>query len=323
MRAAEHQHTQARLADAAANRQRQLAVEQRLVEGQLAAILAAGFLELARKALCVDADAHGADFKGAIKHFVIEKNVAVQLPVVIVGRAAVVLFAGAERFADLHDERGAVLAGDFVFALRRGQVGVHILQLLAGDEKHAARKLCADFGKLPFEGVARHADRIDDARDRLLEVIDIPVGGGDDLLPVPLVDIHRVEIVQRRFVAADGVHVGIQTVARIEVVALERPALPFGQRMHHFKLTSVRSGHVEGNGTLHAVEVIVQAGIRADKQRSGHALEIECRAQILLEALFDKHDGSLHLIYGEPGAIARGDNGCVHSAIPPCQESGA
>ena len=50
----------------------------------------------------------------------------------------------------------------------------------------------------------------------------------DDGLPVPLVDIQRVQIVQL-LIGADGVHVGIDAVARLYLILGQRQTLPFGQ----------------------------------------------------------------------------------------------
>ena len=61
----------------------------------------------------------------------------------------------------------------------------------------------------------------------------IPVLGQNDLLPVPLVDVDAVHVVQLVLVAAYGVHVRVDALARVEVVALEREALPLGEGLHH------------------------------------------------------------------------------------------
>ena len=63
-----------------------------------------------------------------------EQQVAVQIPVVVVGCAAVVGLAGAQRAADLHQEHRVVLLHKGVLPFLGGQVGVQILQLLGGDE---------------------------------------------------------------------------------------------------------------------------------------------------------------------------------------------
>ena len=58
---------------------------------------------------CVHPDAHGGNLKRAAQDIVPKDDVAVQLPVVIIGRAAVMPDAGLQLIADLHDKRGLVL----------------------------------------------------------------------------------------------------------------------------------------------------------------------------------------------------------------------
>ena len=171
-----------------------------------------------------------------------------------------------------------------VFTLLGGELRVHVLELLGGDEAHALFKL-RQHGKLRVNGLHGAlgvADGGDNVHDGGLEVIQVPVLRQDDLLPVPLVDVDRVEVVQLVLVAADGVHVGIQALARPEVVALERHALPLGKALHDLG-SRVGVQDIEGDRALIAVEVVVQAGIFVHEQRRGDAVEIEPRAQIVRE----------------------------------------
>ena len=94
VRGADEQHAQAALADAAAHGQGQLAIQQHLVEGERAAVVAAGDRQLGVEGLGVDADTHGRDLERMAEHFVPVEDIAVELPIVIVGGAAVVLDAG-------------------------------------------------------------------------------------------------------------------------------------------------------------------------------------------------------------------------------------
>ena len=94
MRGANEQHAQAALADAAAHRQGQLARKQHLVEGKGAAVVAAGDRQLGVKGFGVDANAHGGNLKSMAQNVVPVENIAVELPIVIVGSAAVMLDAG-------------------------------------------------------------------------------------------------------------------------------------------------------------------------------------------------------------------------------------
>ena len=93
VRAADHQHTQAGLPDSAADREGELAFEQHLVEGEGAAIVAACDRELSVERGAVHADAHRGDLERAAERLVPEEEVAVELPVVVVGGAAAVRLA--------------------------------------------------------------------------------------------------------------------------------------------------------------------------------------------------------------------------------------
>lgn len=90
----QQQHAQTALADAAAHGQGQLAIQQHFVEGERAAVVAAGDRQLGVEGLGVDADTHGRDLERMAEHFVPVEDIAVELPIVIVGGAAVVLDAG-------------------------------------------------------------------------------------------------------------------------------------------------------------------------------------------------------------------------------------
>ena len=68
--------------------------------------------------------------------------------------------------------------------LNGGQMGIHVLQLLGGDEAHLPVQMDLHLGEGPAQGVAGVAHRAYDGADGVLEEIHVPVGAGDDLLPV-------------------------------------------------------------------------------------------------------------------------------------------
>ena len=104
------------------------------MEGQGAAVVAASHGQLLVHAFRADADAHAAQLIAALQRVVPEQQIAVQIPVVIVGGTAVMGLTALQRSADLHQEGGAVLLHKGVLTLLRGQVRVLVLQLLRGDE---------------------------------------------------------------------------------------------------------------------------------------------------------------------------------------------
>ena len=312
MGAADHQHAQAALADAAADGERKLIVKQHAVEGQLRALLTAGELQLARQRFRIHANAHAGNLERAAEHIVPEENVAVERPVVVIGRAAVVRFAGAQLAADLHDQRGLMLLQIFIFALTAfWNVRIHVLQLLRGNGAHLAAEAGMNAGILAVQAHADIADAVHDLLRGAFERIERAILSADHLLPVPLIHIHGMQIVQR-LIAADGVHVRIDALAHAEVVFLQGIALPLRQRVHHLAPLA-HGGHIERHGAL----IAVQAGIRLDEQRRGHAAQIQRIGQLLLKIVLDKFDGHLHVVYAQRRAIALRNKNTVHVRFLP------
>ena len=70
--------------------------------------------------------------------------------------------------ANLLDKHGLVLFGDDALPLLGGELGVHVLQLLGGDEEHVPAQVGVQAGELPFQLVQRAADGADNAADGVL-----------------------------------------------------------------------------------------------------------------------------------------------------------
>ena len=311
MGAAHHQHGQTALADTAADGQGQLVIQQHLVEGQRPPVVAVGEGQLAVEGFRVHTDAHGGDLQRPVQRFIPEENVAVQIPVVIVGGAAVVGLAGAEKSADLHDAGSLMLPDKGVFPLGTGfQTGIHVFQLLRGDEGDLPAQLGAQLGEADVQAVVGVADGTHDGADDELQEVQIPVFPGNDLLPVPLIDVDGMDVVQR-FVPADGVHVGVQAISNGEIVALEGEALPFCQRMHHLSVHA-HGGNVKGHRPLVAVQVIVQAGAFGDEQGRGDALQVQRLGKFLLERLLDIGNGALGVVGVQHRLVVFGNVNFVH-----------
>ena len=118
------------------------------------------------------------------------------------------------------------------------------------------------------------------------------------------------------FVAADGVHIGEQALADIELVALERQTLPLGEALHDLRVV-VDVGDIEADGALHAVEVIVQTGIFFHEEGSGNAAQIERVAQVDLKITLDEFNGALHLVNVQRRVIVGGNVGLAHCRFTP------
>ena len=128
---------------------------------------------------------------------------------------------------------------------------------------------------------------------------------GDDLFPVPLVYVDRVEVIQL-LVPADGVHVGVEAGIGAEAVALQGQALPLCQRMDDLDLFS-DIGDIKGNGAFHAVEVIVDTAALADEQRGGDAGQVELQGEFALKGILDQLDGDFGLQDIQRRAVVRGE----------------
>ena len=106
-------------------------------------------------------------------------------------------------------------------------------------------------GEGDVQCIARLADGADDIAHGALEILNIAVVRRDDLFPVPLVNVNGVQVVDL-FVTSDGVHIGEEALADVELVALEGKTLPLGQRLHDLGV-GADIGDIEGNRTLDAV----------------------------------------------------------------------
>ena len=265
MRLFEQQHTEPRLPDAAADRERQFAVKQRLVEGQRCPLLAMRLPKLRPKRRRIYTHAHAGDLQRAVQHGVVKQDVTVQLPVVIVRRAPVMRFAVGKLAADLLDEYGAVFLCIEILALARRLAGVQADELLARDTADLAAERQRQHGVFRLHDRLRITDRLHDGARRPLKIGKRALFPCDDLLPVPLIHIDRMEIVER-LVAANGVHVRIQSAPLAEAIPVQRIALPLCERVNDLRFRS-DSRNVKRYGALIAVQIVVQTIRGIDEQR--------------------------------------------------------
>ena len=87
------------------------------MERKLAALVTPALFKLAREGFLVYSDTHRRNFKRLTEDLVIEQYIAVKLPIVVVGRSAIVGLTVAKLAADLHNKGGFVLLKVRVFAL--------------------------------------------------------------------------------------------------------------------------------------------------------------------------------------------------------------
>ena len=113
-------------------------------------------------------------------------------------------------------------------------------------------------------------------------------------------------------VAADGVHIGHNALTGAEAVLVQGVALPLSQTVDDLGLF-VQAGHIERNGALDAVQVIVQAAALHDKQGSRDALEVQRHAELLLKDRLDETDGLLGVIQTQKALVSFRNGNVTHN----------
>ena len=104
-----------------------------------------------------------------------------------------------------------------------------------------------------------------------------------------------MEVVQL-LVGTQGVHVGIDAAARGDAEFGELQALPFRERMDYLRLLLIETEHGEPDGTLHAVQVVVDTRSGENGHRRRHAQQGELGGKVVLEHVFDGLDGLFGLL---------------------------
>ena len=80
--------------------------------------------------------------------------------------------------------------------------------------------------------------------------------------------------------------------------------LPFGEGMHHLRLGVAELFDGEGDGALHAVEVVIDAQTLQDEEGCRDAAKAQLGAEVLLEKLLYQFDALLCLHAVEKRAVA-------------------
>ena len=129
------------------------------------------------------------------------------------------------------------------------------------------------------------------------QVVEGAVGRGDRALPVPLVDVHRVVVVEE-VVLAHGPHVGEEALAGLHPELGERRPLPLRRGLDDLGVDRVRVAVVRdvephGRARAVAVEVVVDAARGVHDQRHLH----ERQVQLLAEAVLDQPLGAVERLH--------------------------
>ena len=179
------------------------------------------YFELPRQRRLVHANPHARHLESVSEHRIPQQQVAVQpvvtlfvrrTPVVVIRGAAVMRLAVRKGRADPDHEYGAVSPYDLVLALFRFFAGIQVEQLLRMDEMDLLGQRRNQLRELDVQFVFGHFDRLVDTAHRLFQESDVALFARDHLLPIPLVDVQRMDIVQL-FVRTQRVHIGINPTA--------------------------------------------------------------------------------------------------------------
>jgi len=135
-------------------------------------------------------------------------------------------------------------------------------------------------------------------------------------------DIDAVDIVGG-FVAADGVHIGIDALAGLIAIAAQGVALPLGERLHHLQLVAGGVGRIKDDLAFNAVEIVVEAGVPPHEKGRGDAGDIQRAGKLALEAVLQSTDGLLGIFEGKGAFIALRDIVVGMHGRPPVERKSA
>ena len=282
------------------------------MEVQFLAVFLSAESQLTQQGFLIHTDAHGRKLYRAVQYVVPNQQVAVQAresgvrvdgTVVIVVRGTVIVLLTVAQFAsDTDDEYGTIFLGDGMLPFLRSKVRILLHQFFRMDKVDVVREERLDLRIHFAHHVFRTAHgRVDTGND-LLQEIHGPLFGGDGAFPVPLVHVERVQVAQF-LVGTDGVHIGIDTIARADAVFCQGQTFPLRQGVNHFGLCIAQILDRERNGTFHPVQVVVYTHSFQYEQGSRHTAEAEFRRQVLLEKVLYLFDTQLGLFQVEQRLI--------------------
>ncbi|OPZ96622.1 MAG: hypothetical protein BWY71_01880 [Planctomycetes bacterium ADurb.Bin412] len=161
--------------------------------------------------------------------------------------------AGGQLAADADDEDCTQFAGDFGFPLAGREAWVAAGEVFGMNKGDFFGQDGGDLGIFfAGEGLGLTQDGID-CIHYLFEKAEVTFVMVHDPFPVPLVHVDGVEVVEVVFVAADGVHVGIETLARLETIVSQDHTFPFGQGEDHLSFGVVVGLDLKANLSLDAI----------------------------------------------------------------------
>ena len=179
-----------------------------------------------------------------------------------------------------------------MLALLGREGGVAFEQLLGVDEVDILGKHRLQLRKLDVEFVLGNLNRLVDASHGLFQKGYGALLGADDLLPIPLVDINRVEVVELLF-GAQRIHVGVDASAGCGLQLGQLASFPLRQRVDHLGHLVVTVAHGKRYGSFRAVQVVVQTTAAQDDQRCSDTQQGQLSREVVLKHLLHLTNGTL------------------------------
>jgi hypothetical protein len=133
-------------------------------------------------------------------------------------------------------------------------------------------------------------DHFPDLADNRLQEVEVALLGGDDALPVPLIDIGGMVVIEE-IVFADGAHVGADAFADSAIELLEGDAFPLGRRLHDLRVDGmqvaiVRDVELNRGARPVAIEHVVDSALHIHDERHFDHHQVEFLAQVVLDIAF-------------------------------------
>ena len=130
--------------------------------------------------------------------------------------------------SDFTYEYFSLFPADLVFSCLCIKIGISVLQLLGCDEEYLVREISLQFIVLPVYEIIQALKGSVNAAYNLVEVFLGSVLTANNLFPVPLIYINLVKIV-KFLIPPYGIHVSVQSGARLESVFAKGHSLPLCQ----------------------------------------------------------------------------------------------
>ena len=176
------------------------------------------------------------------------------------------------------------------------------------------RQLRFNIGEHLVNQILGAVHSVEDTFDYLLEKIDSAVLLAYCHLPVPLVDIERVDVVEF-LVGTNGIHIGVDAIAALDAIIGKNHTFPLGKRVDNLRLLVVHVFHRERYRTLNSVQVIVQSSTFQHKKRCRYTPQVQLRRQVRLEKIFYPLYAQLCLCQVQNRFISRRNIQFAHFAL--------